>query len=96
MVAFPYGSPHAGCASEERAAAARRTGVSCGLTTDCVVVDPRSDPFSWGRFNVFPWDTSATIAAKLAGWYSWAPRLRRRLAPDVSPDASTYRRAENR
>ena len=31
------------------------------------------------RFNVFAWDTSATLAAKLAGWYSWATKLRQRI-----------------
>jgi len=48
--------------------------LSRGLTMEPTLVEPSTDLFQLGRFNVFPWDTSATIAAKLAGWYSWAPR----------------------
>ena len=40
------------------AAVAREVGAACGLTTESVLVDIRSDPFHWGRFNVFPWDTA--------------------------------------
>jgi glycosyltransferase involved in cell wall biosynthesis len=53
--------------------------VICGLTTDCALVDPRSDPFEWGRFNAFDWDTSTTLAAKLDGWYTWAAKLKRSI-----------------
>jgi peptidoglycan/xylan/chitin deacetylase (PgdA/CDA1 family) len=80
MFAFPFGSPALGFAGGALAHAARESGVACALTTESVLVDPRSDPFHWGRFNVFAWDTSATLAAKLAGWYSWAPKLRQRLS----------------
>lgn len=78
--AFPFGSPALGFAGGALMQAARETGVVCGLTTECVLIDPRSDPLHWGRFNAFAWDTSATLAAKLAGWYSWASKLRQRLA----------------
>jgi peptidoglycan/xylan/chitin deacetylase (PgdA/CDA1 family) len=78
--AFPYGSPHRGFTSRELAQAARQTGVVCGLTTESTAVDLASDPFCWGRFNVFPWDTGATLAAKLDGWYGWAPKLRQQIA----------------
>ncbi len=78
--AFPYGSPHSGFAGGQLADAARETGVACALTTEPVLVDPSSDPFHWGRFNAFSWDTSATLAGKLGGWYSWAPKLRQSLA----------------
>jgi peptidoglycan/xylan/chitin deacetylase (PgdA/CDA1 family) len=80
MFAFPFGSPILGFSGGALTRAARETGVLCGLTTESVVVDPLSDPFDWGRFNAFAWDTSATLAAKLAGWYSWAPKLRQRMA----------------
>jgi peptidoglycan/xylan/chitin deacetylase (PgdA/CDA1 family) len=79
--AFPFGGPHRGFAGEELAEAARQTGVVCGLTTDCALFDLHSDPFHWGRFNVFPWDTSATLAAKLEGWYTWAARMKRAVFP---------------
>ncbi len=78
--AFPYGNPYAGFADGALAAAARRTGVVCALTTETGLVSSESDPFHWGRFNVFEWDTAATLAAKLEGWYSWAPRLRQGVA----------------
>ncbi|MEQ8787167.1 MAG: polysaccharide deacetylase family protein [Pirellulaceae bacterium] len=89
--AFPYGGRHNGFAGDELAEAARATGVACGLTTECALVEPRDDPFRWGRFNVFAWDDSRTLTAKLAGWYDWAPRLRKRLSghrPAPSPESS--------
>jgi len=78
--AFPYGNPFDGFAGGELALAARRTGVACALTTEPQVVGTGCDPFHWGRFNVFDWDTAATLAGKLEGWYSWAPRMRKRVA----------------
>jgi peptidoglycan/xylan/chitin deacetylase (PgdA/CDA1 family) len=87
--AFPYGGTHNGFAGDELADAARSTGVACGLTTECVLVNPHSDPFHWGRFNAFPWDTSRTLSAKLSGWYSWAPRLRKRLSGTLRPPRPT-------
>jgi glycosyltransferase involved in cell wall biosynthesis/peptidoglycan/xylan/chitin deacetylase (PgdA/CDA1 family) len=47
----------------------RRAGASCALTLDRCLVDPRRDPFGWGRFGVDDWDTAATLAAKREGWY---------------------------
>jgi len=79
--AFPVGSVHARFASPDLVAVAKQAGVVCGLTTDADLVDPRADPFTWGRFNVFPWDTPRTLAAKLDGWYGWAPKFRRRVLP---------------
>jgi peptidoglycan/xylan/chitin deacetylase (PgdA/CDA1 family) len=83
--AFPFGSPGRGFAGTALARAARRAGVACGLTTDPMLVDPRSDPFTWGRFNAFAWDNSASLAAKLDGWYSWAPLCKRRIASWCRP-----------
>ena len=91
--AFPYGSPHRGFASDELVAAAKAAGVSCAFTARSALVDPRSDPFGWGRFSVFPWDTSATLGAKLRGWYSWAPRAWQRLARGVRPLTAMVPRA---
>lgn len=76
--AYPVGSPHRGFAGGGLLEAVRRTSVRCALTTESVLVDIRRNPFEWGRFNVFPWDTAATLAAKLNGWYSWAPTAKRR------------------
>lgn len=77
---FPFGRPQTGHAADDLAEAARRSGVTCGLTTEAVAVDPKSDPFTWGRFTAFSFDSGATLAGKLDGWYSWAPRLLSRLA----------------
>jgi peptidoglycan/xylan/chitin deacetylase (PgdA/CDA1 family) len=77
--AFPYGSPYKGYAGGDLIAAARLTDVCCALSTENTLVDPTADPFRWGRFPVFAWDTGATLAGKLDGWYSWAGRLKQRL-----------------
>ena len=75
--AFPYGKSVLGFAGGKMAEAARAAGASCALTTDCALVDPLADDrFTWGRFSAGDWDTAKTLAAKLAGWYGWAPKLR--------------------
>jgi peptidoglycan/xylan/chitin deacetylase (PgdA/CDA1 family) len=79
LFAFPFGNPHAGYASPEMLEAACCSGARCALTTECSLVDVRSDPFGWGRINVFDWDTSFTLVGKLSGWYDWTPRLKYRL-----------------
>jgi peptidoglycan/xylan/chitin deacetylase (PgdA/CDA1 family) len=76
MFAFPYGARYAGFADPELATAAKLAGVNCGLTTECSLIDSKSDPFAWGRFNAFEWDTPATLVAKLDGWYTWAAQLK--------------------
>jgi peptidoglycan/xylan/chitin deacetylase (PgdA/CDA1 family) len=73
--AFPFGRRYSGFSGDELVNAAAATGVRCALTTEANLVDPASDPFAWGRFNAYDWDTPATLSAKLEGWYSWAPRL---------------------
>jgi len=74
--AYPFGSRREGYSGDDLVEAARQTGVLCGLTTQSIPVDPEMDPFFWGRFTGFPWDTGGTLEAKLNGWYSWAPSLR--------------------
>jgi peptidoglycan/xylan/chitin deacetylase (PgdA/CDA1 family) len=78
--AFPYGSVANGYASRDLTEAARASGVACALTTEVKLIDLRSDPFGWGRLNVFEWDTSFTLSGKLSGWYDWAPRWKHQLA----------------
>ena len=87
--AFPYGSPQLGYADSVMAEAARKAGVQTGLTMEPVLVDLKTNPMTWGRFNAFPWDTSMTLAAKLAGWYSWAPKLKKRIAKLLCSSKST-------
>jgi len=77
--AFPYGTPRLGFVDESLTIEARRAGVQCALTTHSSLVKPGDSPFGWGRFTVFSWDNSRTLAAKLGGWYGWAPALKNRL-----------------
>ena len=54
------------------------------------LVEPQSDPFTWGRFAAEPDDTPRTLAAKLNGWYTpfrdaWLDVFRR---PTSSAQAS--------
>ncbi len=72
--AFPFGF-----CTNEMMDVIREEGLTCGLTTVAMPADPRSTPFGWGRFDVERWDTVRTLAAKLQGWYSWAPQMFRRL-----------------
>lgn len=80
VFSLPFGNPSAGYASGEFMAAARASGAACALTTEATLVDVASNPFGWGRLNVFEWDTAATLAGKLSGWYDWAPKLKHRVA----------------
>jgi peptidoglycan/xylan/chitin deacetylase (PgdA/CDA1 family) len=77
--AFPYGSPRLGYADQELVDRVQKLGMRCALTTAPERVAIGSSPFGWGRFNAFPWDSASTLAGKLAGWYSWAPRFKQRL-----------------
>ncbi|MCA9118919.1 MAG: glycosyltransferase [Planctomycetaceae bacterium] len=77
--AFPYGTPRLGFVNESLTRAARAVGVRCALTTHSSSVHIQDSRYAWGRFTVFRWDNGATLAAKLGGWYSWAPRLKDRL-----------------
>lgn len=75
LFAFPFGRRALGHVTPALLAAARRTGVRCALTTEADPLRIADDPFGWGRFNVYDWDTAGTLAGKLAGWYGWAPRV---------------------
>jgi peptidoglycan/xylan/chitin deacetylase (PgdA/CDA1 family) len=73
--AFPYGRVNPALMD-----AAQDCSVTCALTTLGIPVNTLDHPFGWGRFDVEAWDTSRTLAAKLGGWYSWAPRLQRHVS----------------
>lgn len=49
----------------------KRAGVSCCLTTECQLIGRDDDPFTWGRFGAEQYDSPATLAAKLDGWYGY-------------------------
>lgn len=94
--AFPFGSTERGFAGGALTEAARRAGVTCALTTDPFPVQVGSDPFYWGRFNAFSWDTAASLEAKINGFYSWAPRWKRALARGMSREVAVAPVAEVR
>lgn len=74
--AFPFGTPRLGFNAPHLVAAAREMGVTCALSTEARTVCPNEHAFQWGRLNVFPWDTGATLSARLNNWYSWLPGMR--------------------
>jgi peptidoglycan/xylan/chitin deacetylase (PgdA/CDA1 family) len=49
----------------------RGADLTCALTVDDCLVRHQANPFGWGRFMAYDWDTSATLAAKREGWYTW-------------------------
>jgi peptidoglycan/xylan/chitin deacetylase (PgdA/CDA1 family) len=79
--AFPFGR-----ATSRMMHIVRHQGLSCALTTAEVLVDPRTTPYGWARFNVESWDTAATLSAKLTGWCSWARKVRRTVAARRRPE----------
>ncbi len=68
---FPFGSVRAGFVDEALIDAAKRAGVTCGLSTEIELVDTRTSPFSWGRLEIVDSDTAAIARAKLQGWFGW-------------------------
>jgi peptidoglycan/xylan/chitin deacetylase (PgdA/CDA1 family) len=78
--AFPFGRRHSGYVDDLFLNIAKSSGVTCALTTEAEPVFPETDPFGWGRFNVYDWDTPATLKGKLEGLYGWAPRLQERIS----------------
>jgi peptidoglycan/xylan/chitin deacetylase (PgdA/CDA1 family) len=68
---FPFGSVRHGHAGPELVAAARAGGVTCSLTTEIELADPRASQFGWGRLEVGEHDTGAVVTAKLNGRYAW-------------------------
>jgi peptidoglycan/xylan/chitin deacetylase (PgdA/CDA1 family) len=69
--AFPFGSISRGFASPLLQARARDVGVTCALTTEIGLVSPGMSPYAWPRLEVDSSDISASIRAKVDGWYSW-------------------------
>jgi peptidoglycan/xylan/chitin deacetylase (PgdA/CDA1 family) len=84
---FPYGSARSARGAFADASltdVARSCGVSCSLTTEIALANPATSPYGWGRLEVVDSDSSATLRAKLQGWYSWMGTARqayRRLLP---------------
>jgi peptidoglycan/xylan/chitin deacetylase (PgdA/CDA1 family) len=84
---FPYGSSRSsrGAFTDSLLVdVVRSCGVSCALTTEIALANPTTSPYTWGRLEVVDTDSSATVRAKLEGWYSWMGAARqayRRLLP---------------
>jgi peptidoglycan/xylan/chitin deacetylase (PgdA/CDA1 family) len=64
----------------------RNAGLTCCLTTDSQLVTPDADPFFWGRFGAEQYDTAASLAAKLDGWYSLVQNAWRRWRDRKQPN----------
>jgi peptidoglycan/xylan/chitin deacetylase (PgdA/CDA1 family) len=67
--AFPYGKQKKGFSGPALVEVARRTGVTCGLTSENEPTNIQSDPFTWGRWTASEYDSSRTLSAKLDGRY---------------------------
>lgn len=77
LFAFPFGDPALGYVNDRLIAVVRQAGAPCALLTTTALVRPHDDsPFGWGRLEVVEQDTGATLAAKLAGWYTWFRHVR--------------------
>jgi peptidoglycan/xylan/chitin deacetylase (PgdA/CDA1 family) len=72
--AFPSGKSRLGYVDNSQIAAVRMPGVTCALTTDWKTANANADPFGWGRFNVYDFDTPQVLAAKIEGWCDWLER----------------------
>jgi peptidoglycan/xylan/chitin deacetylase (PgdA/CDA1 family) len=75
--AFPFGCPLRGFAGEDLIRMAREAGVLCALSAENASLNARRDPFHWGRFSAFPWETGLTLSAKIDGWYDWVSDWKR-------------------
>ena len=78
LTKVPFAFP-SGLTSQELISAAKQAGLLCGLNTQGIPVDHRSDPFTWGRFTSTETDTVGDLAAKLNGWYTFMRSAWRRL-----------------
>jgi peptidoglycan/xylan/chitin deacetylase (PgdA/CDA1 family) len=76
---FPFG-----VTTPEMIRAAEESGVVCALNTRPERIDPSSDPFHWGRFTTSNLDSSATLAAKLDGWYTPVADVLRKIKRPVA------------
>ena len=86
--ALPFGA-----SSDELIEIARRSGVSCCLSTRGRRVRRGDDLFAWGRFTVEASDTAAVLAAKLSGWYTTTADASKTLARPLVAVARTARGA---
>jgi peptidoglycan/xylan/chitin deacetylase (PgdA/CDA1 family) len=84
--AFPYGYFTAAMS-----AALEKAGATCALTTSHDLVAPRSNRFAWGRFVVENYDTSASLAVKLDGWYTLLQNAWHRWQGRVGEELSACR-----
>lgn len=86
--AFPYGTKATGFATPRLVEAARAAGAICALNTESELILPGSDPFDWGRFTAYDFDSAATLAAKLNGWFTLMSQTWRTLRGKSVPSAN--------
>lgn len=82
-LAFPHG-----LCDREMIEISRQVGVASALSTVPRLNSLNSDPMDWGRFSVESFDTAATLAGKLSGWYTSVVdrlRVRRSVATSRTP-----------
>lgn len=81
-MAFPYGLNDPAMLDMTR-----ELGVSCALTTFPRRAKVSDAPHGWGRFTAEPFDTGATLAAKVSGWHEFClERLGGRSAASTRPE----------
>lgn len=68
--AFPYGVVRRRFAGGDLSRQLPELGVTCGFSTEPTEIDRTSDRYCLGRFTAYPWDTPATLQAKLNGRFT--------------------------
>lgn len=68
--AFPYGVVRQRFAGGDLSRQLPELGVTCGFSTEPTVIERTSDRHCLGRFTAYPWDTPATLQAKLNGRFT--------------------------
>jgi peptidoglycan/xylan/chitin deacetylase (PgdA/CDA1 family) len=71
---FPYGVASLGFTNGDLIRRTRQLPLTCALSTEPRLAVPGQDPFVWGRFDVKPFDTPATLGGKIDGWFTWLKR----------------------
>ena len=62
-----------------------KLGLRAALTVDGDLIRDGDDPLHWARFGADEFDSGATLAAKMGGWYVAARKLWRRMAYGERP-----------
>jgi glycosyltransferase involved in cell wall biosynthesis/peptidoglycan/xylan/chitin deacetylase (PgdA/CDA1 family) len=85
-LAFPFGYT-----TPALRAVAAECGVLCALDTHGGLVGAKTSRLAWGRLAVETFDTAATLAARLDGWYGFVEETWRRWRPASKEGAAACR-----